>query len=101
MDTLTCSYSHTRITSGGQSYSLHDEVKAAGAIANIHIKGGGRCALFLIAVDVEALVMTATKEELFHCRRVAVEVDNYRTVGGEKGLKHLIVQTVGMGSVFL
>src|SRR5436190_19681689 len=66
MYTLAGARSDTRITRRRQANRLHNEVITIGTIAHIHIKWRGGRTLLLVAIDVKALVMITTEEQLLH-----------------------------------
>src|SRR6266567_729211 len=71
---------HVRIVGRHKAYRLRDEMVATGAVTHIHIKGSGSRTFFLIPIDVKTMHAMATEEQLLDRRRIAMEVDNYRTV---------------------
>src|SRR5260370_31570981 len=69
--------------------------------SDLYQEGCGGCTLFLIAVDVEATSMVAPEKQLFHRGGIAVEVDDHGDIRCEQGFKHLAIQAMWMGGLFL
>ncbi len=96
MHTLVCSCCYTRVVSRGEPDGLHDQMVPAGPVAHVHIKRRGGCALFSVAVDMEAMVSRAVVEQLVYRRGIAVEIDDHGAVRGKQRLEHLVVQAMRM-----
>src|SRR5436305_13374630 len=103
MNAFTGAHSYDRIVHSRQTDRLDDQMVTARAIAHIHIEWRGRCALFLIAIDVEPvhMGMRATKQQLFHCRDITVKIYKHWCFGSEECRKQLIVQAMRVCSIAL
>src|SRR5579885_221032 len=83
MDAIAGTRSYAWIARCGDTNVLIDKVVTAGAVAHVHIKRRRSGALFLVAIDDEAVSGGSPEEELLHRGRVAVEVDNHRAIFSE------------------
>src|SRR5581483_169991 len=101
MDALAGARGYAWIARCRETNGLIDKVIATGAVAHVHIKRRRSGALFLVAIDDKAVSGSSPEEELFHCGRVAVEVDNHRTIFSEERLEHFLVQAMWMIGILL
>src|SRR5260221_4126545 len=85
---------HVRIVGRHKAYRLRDEMVATGAVTHVHIKGSGSRTLFLIPIDVKTMHAMATEEQLLDRRRIAMKVDNYRTIRCKQGIEQLVIQAM-------
>src|ERR1700760_960372 len=65
-------------------------------VADGHVEGRRRRALFLVAAHVEVAVVRATVGQAVDEPRVAVEVEDHRPVGGEQRVELAVGESVGM-----
>ena len=78
-----------------------DEVKAVQIVEHGHVEGGGDGALFLVAADVQVVVIGAAVGEAVNEPGVAVEGEDDGLVRGEKRIEIVVAQAVGMLGVGL
>src|SRR3989304_3943585 len=76
--------------------SLHDEVIPAGAVPDVHVKGGGGRAFLPVSVYEEPVVPGPLPYELLYRRRVAVEVEYHRAAQREYALEPGLVEAAGV-----
>src|SRR5258706_10340701 len=94
---------YTRVTHSSHANGLHDKMVAVGAVPHVHVKRRRGRALLLIAINLEALRvnMIATEQQLLNSGGITMEVDDHGAIGSKQRLKHLIIQSMWVSSLFL
>ena len=80
--------------SGQAVDGVHDEVEAVQIVQHRHVEGGGDRALFLVAADVDVVVVRAAVGQPVNQPRVAMEGEDDRLVRGEEFVEVRVAQPV-------